>query len=195
MKLTSGVIIALILGAALVSLPRSGIVETFQGSITTADNGVYAGAVEEKIRQARKHVCLIMFSARYYNEYPDSPGNRILRELVKAKERGVKVEVIFERSGMESQSDLTRENMNTGAYLAKKGLAVYFDSEGRTTHSKLFVIDGRYVIIGSANLTYSALAKNNETSVIIESEKLALHYLKYFENVRKECTFILKPAQ
>jgi len=168
--------------------------ETFSGKIYTADNGSYFEMILPRIKEASESIYIIMFSARYYPDYPGSPGNIILDELVNARKRGVKVEMILNRSGRESDAALTKGNMDAGAYLAKKGLPVYFDSENKTTHVKLLVIDEKFVVMGSANWTYSALAKNNEISVIIESRKLALHYMEYFRKIKKECTFMLKTA-
>jgi len=37
-----------------------------------------------------------MFEACYYEKYPDSPSNILIRDLINAHQRGIKVEVILE---------------------------------------------------------------------------------------------------
>jgi cardiolipin synthase len=59
----------------------------------------------------------------------------------------------------------------------------------------MIVIDRRYVVVGSANWSYSAMEKNNEASVIIDSPKLAEVYIKYFEDIKKKSALFLQPAK
>ena len=187
-------IISVFLILLLLCIPQVSC-QDYTGKIYPADNNSYFECLLPKIKGAKKSIYIIMYSAKYYPNYPDSPGNTILNELINARKRGVKIEVIFNRSDQKIAPDLSKENMNTGAYLAKGGIPVYFDSEKKTTHAKLVVIDRKFVVIGSANWTYYAFTNNNEVSVIIESEKLAEHYIKYFETVKKECSLLLKPAK
>jgi phosphatidylserine/phosphatidylglycerophosphate/cardiolipin synthase-like enzyme len=160
---------------------------SFQGSIYTADNREYAKQVLPHLKKTEKSIYIIMFLASYYPQYPDSPTNLFIRELIDAKKRGVDVQVILNQSDSDYSSHSTTENLKTGAYLANNGITVYFDSPKKTTHAKILIIDEKLVVIGSANWSYSAMAKNNETSVIIDSPELAKSYIKYFEEIKKEC--------
>ena len=63
--------------------------------------------------------------------------------------------------------------------LTRGGVKVYFDSPSTVTHVKAVVIDGRYVYIGSHNLTQSALRHNNELSVLIDSPEMASEITSY----------------
>jgi phosphatidylserine/phosphatidylglycerophosphate/cardiolipin synthase-like enzyme len=56
---------------------------------------------------------------------------------------------------------------------------VSFDSPTVVTHAKVVVVDGRYVYLGSHNLTQSALRHNNELSVRIDSPELAAEVAAY----------------
>jgi phosphatidylserine/phosphatidylglycerophosphate/cardiolipin synthase-like enzyme len=136
-----------------------------------------------------------MYIAKYYSEYPESPGNILLNELIKINKKGVKVEIILNREDRKNASGLTQDNMNTGAYLAQNGVPVYFDPGNKTTHAKLLVIDEKFVVLGSTNWTYYAFTQNNETSLLIESEPLAKHYLKYFFDLKTKSTLLSKPAE
>jgi len=68
--------------------------------------------------------------------------------------------------------------------LEKAGVLVYNDPLNITTHSKLIIIDNYITVIGSTNWSYSALMKNNESSVIISSSEVAEHYEEYFDMIR-----------
>lgn len=93
-------------------------------------------------------------------------------ELVRAGQRGVRVTVILERSS-DPDDPLNRANLHTATFLSGKGVNVRFDSPGITSHSKCMVIDGRFVYLGSHNLTHPALSRNNELSVRLDSPELA----------------------
>ncbi len=169
--------------------------EVFEGRISPANNGDYKEQILPCLKSAKKSIYIIMFLASYYPQYPDSPVNLFIREMINAKRRGVNVEVILNQSDSDYSSHSTTENLKTGAYLANNGITVYFDSPKKTTHAKLLIIDERFLVIGSANWSYSAMAKNNETSVIIDSPELARSYIKYFEKIKKECRPFLSPLQ
>ncbi|MCX8082137.1 MAG: phospholipase D-like domain-containing protein [bacterium] len=168
--------------------------DIFEGRIFPANNRDYQRLLLPRLKEARYSVYIIMFLASYYPEYSDSPTNIFLKELIEAKKRGVKIEIIFNQSDKDYSSHATVENLKTARYLSNNGISVYFSPPDRTTHSKMLVIDRKYVIVGSANWSYSAMEKNNETSVIIYSPKLAEYYIKYFENIRRECSLFLKPT-
>ena len=127
-----------------------------------------------------------MYSAMWYDEYPDSPSNELINSLIAAKKRGVDINVILDKPYKNKKTD-NRANEKTATILSRGGVKVYFDSENITTHSKLIIIDGRYVVIGSTNWSYYALSKNNETNVLIDSEQIAKEYIKYFEELVPLC--------
>jgi len=166
------------------SFPRE---KVYEGKIIPADNRNYFSSVYEKLKNAEKSIYVIMFLASYYPEYPNSPTNQLLNTLIEKKKKNVKVEVILDQSNAEYFQHSRTENLKTASYLSENGITVYFDLQSKTTHCKLLIIDGKYVVIGSTNWSYSAIEKNNETSVIIESEELAKYYIRYFEKVKKEC--------
>ncbi|MCM8829992.1 MAG: phospholipase D-like domain-containing protein [Candidatus Omnitrophica bacterium] len=166
----------------------------FEGKIYPANNREYQKLLLPRLKSAKNSIYIIMFLASYYPEYPDSPTNVFLKELIEAKKRGVNIEVILNQSDNNSSSHTTIENLKTARYLSNSGISVYFTPPDKTTHSKVLVIDSRYVVIGSANWSYSAMEKNNETSVIIDSPKLAEFYIKHFEEIKKECLLLIQPA-
>jgi phosphatidylserine/phosphatidylglycerophosphate/cardiolipin synthase-like enzyme len=144
-------------------------------------NREYGQALISGISTARSRILI----SCYLFKITASPGNlprRIAEELISARRRGVQVSVIFEQS-RDTQDFLNQENLVTAELLQRNGIIVRFDTLRRTSHSKVVVIDGRYVYLGSHNLTHSALGRNNELSVLIESPELAREITDYLGGV------------
>lgn len=118
---------------------------------------------------------------RYYKNYPDSPTNLLIESLINACRRGVDVHVLLEISDFEKK--LAVQNMEVGTLLKRHGVKVYYDPLHITTHDKLIIIDDNITIIGSTNWTYHALAKNNESSLLIKSAELANYFKDYFYKI------------
>jgi len=156
------------------------------------NNQDYFPKVLRAISEAQKEIKIVMFSAIRYTSthYRNSPSNRIFESLASAAKRGVLVEVIFEDGGgtISKNDSFSLDNRPVAQWLAKKGVHVYFDTPGRTTHAKLMIIDRQTILLGSANWTYSGLMRNNEAGAILKSEELADEYIRYFEEVRKVST-------
>ena len=147
----------------------------------------YLEAVLPVIKGAKRSIHVIMFSARFYERYPGSPTNRLLRALADAASRGLDVRVVLEHSRGWNEEN-ARENRETGEWLEERGVDVRYDPPGRTTHDKLIIVDGRWVVVGSTNWSYHALTKNHEASVLIESPEVAARFETYFEQVWREAT-------
>ncbi len=153
-----------------------------QAKTVLLKNREYGEALVQGIRDAR----ISIVCSFYLFKITGSAGNqplRIAEELVRAGKRGVAVTVVLEReSGTNDR--LGEENRHTAAYLSREGVKVYFDSPSVVTHAKVAVIDGRYVYLGSHNLTQSALRHNNELSVRIDSPEMAAEITAYLEKLR-----------
>jgi phosphatidylserine/phosphatidylglycerophosphate/cardiolipin synthase-like enzyme len=106
----------------------------------------------------------------------------ILEDLIAAQKRGIDVRVLLEKTDRKGDS-VNRENLATSRRLRQHGIDVRFDSLDRTTHTKVIVIDRRYVFMGSHNLTHSALYYNHELSVLIDDPALAEDVLRYLREL------------
>ncbi len=126
----------------------------------------------------------IVVSMYLFKSRPESlnRANMILTDLVAARQRGVRVRVLLEKTGRRDNS-LNRENLATSKRLRQNGVEVRFDSPDTTTHTKAIVIDKRFVFIGSHNLTHSALFYNHELSVLIDNRDLARNVVEYLEKL------------
>lgn len=94
--------------------------------------------------------------------------------LDKARRRGVRVEVILDKSNeVETYSDLK--------ILLDRGLETHIDAEHAIAHNKIVVIDQRTVVTGSYNFTHQAEHSNAENLLIIEGDReLARKYRDNF---------------
>lgn len=123
-----------------------------------------------KIRAAHKSIDLVMYLWKISAAINSKPAE-LIQALGEAKRRGVVVRVILENSGYDE--GLNRANRETAAQLQREGIPVVFDSPSVTTHTKLVVIDRRFCLVGSHNLTQSALGRNHEMSIMLDNPRLA----------------------
>ena len=94
-------------------LPSSGLPAQDVQVVTDAQ---YFQAAKKMIQGAKISLHVMMFEMRYYDEHPNSPSNLLIKELIDAKKRGVKVEVILEVR--EEEDRTTQSNRRTGKILA-----------------------------------------------------------------------------
>jgi phosphatidylserine/phosphatidylglycerophosphate/cardiolipin synthase-like enzyme len=142
----------------------------------------YFQVARKIIHEAKISIHVMMFEMRYYDEHPSSPSNLLIKELIDAKKRGVKVEVILEVK--EEGDRTTLGNRRTGKMLSEGGVGVMFDPPFKTTHTKCMVVDGELMLLGSTNWTYHALTENNEVSVLVHSKEVARALMDYFNRVK-----------
>jgi phosphatidylserine/phosphatidylglycerophosphate/cardiolipin synthase-like enzyme len=145
-------------------------------------DGQYFEVAKKLIHEAKYSIQVMMFEMGYYDKYPNTPSNLLIKELMNATKRGVKVEVILEVK--EGEDRTAKRNRHTGKILSESGVEVIYDPLSKTTHAKLMVVDGQLSLLGSTNWTYYALTNNNEASVLIRSKEVALALKDYFNQVK-----------
>jgi len=102
--------------------------------------------------------------------------DHLSKALIDAMKRGVEVEVVIER-----ESAYWRGSEHER--LLQAGVDVKLDGNPYTMHHKVAIIDGKIVIIGSYNWTWSAENKNDENVVVLMSTSLAESYEKEFQRI------------
>jgi len=146
-------------------------------------NKDYFPEVKRIINDSRSSIKMLMFEASYYEKFKNSPSNRLINALIKARKRGVEVEVILD---IRQKGDRTTiRNLVTAKRLTNAGVKVILDTKQVTTHCKLLIIDEKTVVIGSTNWTYSALTSNHESSIVLESRQISAELLGYFERIKR----------
>ncbi|MEJ2690282.1 MAG: phospholipase D-like domain-containing protein [Deltaproteobacteria bacterium] len=132
------------------------------------------------LKNARSEITVAMFLFKTSNSAKNRPA-KVLAALAAARKRGVRVEVLLEKSSYDD--GLNRENKKAARLLKRKGIRVRFDRGRVTTHTKLVIIDRRYSFIGSHNLTQAALGYNHEASLFIDNRELAEKLLRYIKGL------------
>lgn len=123
--------------------------------------------VLSEIAKAKNNVFVLAFS------FTSKP---IAEKLVEMNKTGVDVEVLFEKTRIASYSQYD--------YLNNSGILVYKDTNPYTMHEKVFVIDGKTVILGSYNPTAAANNKNDENILIIHNVKIAKRFVEEFDKLK-----------
>ncbi|OGQ00453.1 MAG: hypothetical protein A2026_07125 [Deltaproteobacteria bacterium RBG_19FT_COMBO_46_12] len=142
----------------------------------------YFQVAKKMIQEAKFTIQVMMFEMGYYEKYPSTPSNLLIKELIDAKKRGVKVKVILEVK--EGTDRTTERNRHTGKILSGGGVEVIYDPLFKTNHAKWMVVDGELSLVGSANWTHYALTNNSEVSVLIRSKEVAKELIDYFNKVK-----------
>lgn len=142
----------------------------------------YFPVAQKIIQEAKSSIRVMMFEMGYYEKYPLTPSNLLIKELIAACKRGIKVEVILEVK--DNKDRATIRNRQTGKILAAGGVIVFYDSPFKTMHAKCLVVDEKIVLVGSTNWTYYALTNNNEVALLLHSPKLGRELSAYFNQVK-----------
>ena len=123
--------------------------------------------VIQRIDNAKSNILLLGYS---FTSKPISDA------LVRAKNRGVKVRVVLDRSQKTQKS--SKEALES---LLLGKIEVRFDHSVKIAHNKIILIDGEQTVTGSYNWTHSAEFKNAENLVFIGSKSITKRYTDYFE--------------
>ena len=128
-------------------------------------NGGCTEAVVEALGQARTTVKVQAYS------FTSAP---IAKALLNANKRGLKIEVILDKSQR-------TQKYSSATFLYNQGIPVKIDAQHAIAHNKVTIIDGETVITGSFNFTKAAEENNAENLLVIRDKKLAERYTKNWQ--------------
>ena len=98
----------------------------------------------------------------------------IAKAVLDAHKRGVRVEVILDKSQR-------TEKYSSADFMANQGVPTKIDAVHAIAHNKIMVSDGETVITGSFNFTKAAQEKNAENVLIIHDKALAAQYTQNWQ--------------
>ncbi len=149
----------------------------------------------EMIKSAEK---TIDFSEFYLTGLNREPLKSVVKEIVNAAKRGVKIRFLVDRKMVKNSEELIKyfskqPNIKITVFNWRK-------LTGGINHTKYFIVDGKKAFVGSQNFDWRALKHIHETGVMIEEPKiieaLSLIYnadwdfnngdLKAYEKLRKK---------
>ncbi len=127
-------------------------------------SNTYDSGIKKLIHSAKKYIYIPIF-------YLTHKG--LSKQLLDAHKRGVNIKIILDATAARNKYSTHRE-------LRKNGLHVKVENFGGKMHAKSIIIDDKYIVSGSMNLTKAGNSKNDENTLIIYNPKLAIQYKKYF---------------
>jgi phosphatidylserine/phosphatidylglycerophosphate/cardiolipin synthase-like enzyme len=125
-----------------------------------------------------------------YDGKPNSPTAPMTDALVQARKRGVDVAVLLDRDAADDVYGSRKVNKAIYKALAATKIKVRFDQRTRLLHSKLVIVDGKHVVVGSHNWTAGSIFQYEDLSCYVRSNELAAYYEKWFDEVWKESSKI-----
>ena len=161
----------------------------------------YSQVVVKAINNAQHSVHAVLYLFSLYPNSPQSLPMQPANALVAAQKRGVNVNVVLDKgeyaspadpgaasapSKEDSPSEAGRpfkvpavvNNLLAYEFLAGRGVHVRIADVTAIVHAKAMVIDSQTVIVGSVNWSESALSRNFEASVLINSTDVAKALLR-----------------
>ena len=98
----------------------------------------------------------------------------IAEALVEAARRGVKINVLLDKSNR-------NDKRSAKDVVIQNNLPLRFDSPSGIAHNKVMVIDNQTVISGSYNFSAAAYSRNTENLLILNSADLAKEYIQNWQ--------------
>ena len=109
----------------------------------------------------------------------------IAKALVDAKNKGVDVKIILDKSQITAK-------YSVATFFSNHRINPSIDYKPAIAHNKVMIIDGAIVITGSFNFTKAAEEKNAENLLIIYDVNLAKKYITNWQNKMTESITILQ---
>jgi phosphatidylserine/phosphatidylglycerophosphate/cardiolipin synthase-like enzyme len=151
---------SVLLLAAIILCNTTNVSAAQQILVYFSPNGGCTEAVVTQLAHATNSVLVQAYS------FTSAP---IAKALVDASKRGVKVQVILDKSQK-------TEKYSSADFLRNSGISTYIDARHAIAHNKVMVIDDQFVITGSFNFTKAAEENNAENLLIIDDASLAAKY-------------------
>jgi phosphatidylserine/phosphatidylglycerophosphate/cardiolipin synthase-like enzyme len=135
-------------------------------------------ALVEALDKARSTVLVQAFS------FTSAP---IAKALVEAHRRGIKIEVLLDKSQR-------TDKYSSATFVYNNGIPCYIDAKHAVAHNKVMVIDGETVITGSFNFTKAAEDNNAENLLVIQDSDMAAKYARNWNVHRQHSKVYTGPA-
>ena len=139
----------------------TGTIETF-----FSPKGGATAAIVKAISTATSEILVQAYS------FTSTP---IAKALVEANKRGIKIEVVLDKSQR-------KEKYTSADFMANANIPTFIDDRHAIAHNKIMILDRSTLITGSFNFTKAAEEKNSENLLVIKGNKLLVdRYIKNFE--------------
>ncbi len=122
------------------------------------------------IDSAAYNIDIIVFDWRFYKNDPASPVSLFNLAIARAARRGVFVRVLVNHK---PTVDILQSLGCDARVLASK----------RILHTKLLIVDGKRIVLGSHNYTQNAFTSNHEASIFFTMSEEKNAFTEYFSNL------------
>jgi len=160
--------------------PPGGVIS---GCVRTVETSRADEALIGLFGAAEKRIALLIYGIKIYPGETENPVMQVLDSLFSAAGRGVKTEVVMEKS--DYNDTLNKMTDDAAEYFRNNGVDVSFESEKIITHAKLAVADDS-IMIGSSNWGYGGFELYREANIVIKDKSLAEYFYKYFRTVKSQ---------
>lgn len=123
--------------------------------------------IVEQIKEAKQSI--------YIQAYGFT-SKKIIDALIEAKNRGVEIEIILDRSNFHKKKE------NVIKLLETNQIKIYQDKVAGIAHNKVMIIDNTVVITGSFNFTENADKRNAENVIVLHDSSIAKQYYDNWKN-------------
>lgn len=130
----------------------------------------FSPVVSRLIDDASDSIDIIVYDWRFYKHDPASAVSLFNASLVRALARGVKIRALVNSPVIER-------------VLTDLGFYAKCLPNDRILHSKLMILDGKKIVIGSHNYSQHAFTSNHEASVFFTLSDISNEFTKYFNNL------------
>ena len=137
----------------------------FQADITKVCFSPRGGCTEDIVEQINAAKSEVLVQAYSFTSAP------IAKALTNAFKRGVKIQVILDKSQKS-------EKYTSATFIFNAGIPTFIDDKHAIAHNKIMIIDRETVITGSFNFTKAAEEKNAENLLILKNKDLAKIYME-----------------
>lgn len=130
----------------------------------------YPDFITSLVKQAKQSIKILIYDWRWYSSEIGSSIQNFNNELLNSANRGVGVSVLVNNDYIvpilkDSKIDIKKVNTK------------------KVMHVKMIIIDNKYLVLGSHNLTKNAFDLNHEISVFVDDQESVNRCITFFENL------------
>ncbi len=155
------------------------LVENVSAVVTPLPGNCYLPMLRKIVGSAKYSVDVIQYNWNFFPYDKKLPLQQFNQDVMNQIRKGIKYRILLNIENV--QHKITRTNQQTKSNFESVGAKVKFGPLSIITHSKLFIIDDQFVILGSHNLSKRSVMQNDETSILINNRTVAIEYKRYFE--------------
>lgn len=130
----------------------------------------YPEVITNLVKQAKQSIKILIYDWRWYSSECCATIQKFNNEILASSRRGVDVFALV-------------NNDFICSVFADTKIRIKKINSKKTMHVKMIIIDQKYLLIGSHNLTKNAFALNHEISVLLDDQESIKRCDDFFNNI------------